>query len=158
MLFVCLLALIVTIPAYFPNSAGYSGGLLRRHLDLGDRPLHRLHDPGLPALADEGRVQPGPWTLGRKYKWINPIAFVWVALCVIIFCLPVNNPGGVYFKTASAGTSVNYAPIVTIGVMAVVTIWYLVSAQRTFNGPVRTIEFADDGVTVKNPEPEPGLA
>ena len=27
------------------------GRVLRGHLDLGDRPLHRLHDPGVPALA-----------------------------------------------------------------------------------------------------------
>ena len=37
-------------------------------------------------MGDE--FEPGPWTLGRKYRWINPIAVVWVALCVIIFCLP----------------------------------------------------------------------
>ena len=39
-------------------------------------------------MGDE--FEPGPWTLGQKYKWINPIAFVWVALCVIIFCLPTG--------------------------------------------------------------------
>jgi hypothetical protein len=77
---------------------------------------------------------------------------------VIIFCLPVNNPGGVYFKNGFNWNLVNYAPIVTIGVMAVVTIWYLVSARHSFKGPVNTIEFADDGVTVKKAEAEPGLA
>ena len=51
-LFVCLMALVVTIPAYFPNSAGFPGGVLRGHLDRRDRALHRLHDPGVPALAD----------------------------------------------------------------------------------------------------------
>ncbi len=30
----------------------------------------------------------GPWNLGEKYKWINPIAIIWVVLCVIIFSLP----------------------------------------------------------------------
>jgi hypothetical protein len=38
--------------------------------------------------------------------------------------------------------------------MAIVTIWYLVSAKRTFTGPVRTIKFADDGVTIAGGEPE----
>ena len=37
------------------------------------------------------------------------------------------------------------------------TIWYLVSARRTFTGPVRTIEFADDGSwRPLRPSPEPG--
>ena len=44
----------------------------------------------------------------------------------------------------------------TIAVILAVTIWYLVSARRTFTGPVRTIEFADDGVTVAGP-PRPRL-
>ena len=32
--------------------------------------------------------QPGPWTNGRKYKWMNPFATFWVGLITIIFCLP----------------------------------------------------------------------
>jgi hypothetical protein len=40
--------------------------------------------------------------------------------------------------------------------MLTVTIWYLVSAKRTFTGPVRTLEFADDGVTVAQPGPGVG--
>jgi hypothetical protein len=38
---------------------------------------------------------------------------------------------------------VNYAPLVTIGVMLAVTIWYYVSAKRTFTGPIRTIDEID---------------
>jgi hypothetical protein len=34
----------------------------------------------------------------------------------------------------------NYAPIVTIGVIAIVTIWYFGWARKTFKGPVRTID------------------
>jgi len=37
-------------------------------------------------------------------------------------------------------SSVNYAPLVTIGVMAVVTLWYYGWARHTFKGPVRTID------------------
>ena len=84
----------------------------------------------------------GPWTLGTKYKWINPIAVVWVALCVVIFSLPFS-PEGVPWESAFSWNAVNYAPIVTIGVMLVVTIWYLVSAKNTFKGPIRTIDELD---------------
>ncbi len=32
--------------------------------------------------------QAGPWSLGKKYKWVNPIAVIWVAICVVMFSLP----------------------------------------------------------------------
>ena len=58
-LFVVVFALIITIPALLrATSAGAPGRVLRGHVDLGDRPLHRVHDPGVPALAD-GRQVPG---------------------------------------------------------------------------------------------------
>ncbi len=60
---------------------------------------------------------------------------------MIIFCLP-TSPAGVFFKSGFSWSSVNYAPIVTIGIMLIVTVWYLVSARKTFTGPIRTI---DDG-------------
>ncbi len=76
---------------------------------------------------------PGSWTLGSKYKWINPIAVVWVALCVIIFSLPFS-PEGVPWESGFSWNAVNYAPLVTIGVMAAVTIWYFVSAKKHLQG------------------------
>ena len=66
--------------------------------------------------------EPGSWTLGRNYKWINLIAIVWVALCVIIFCLP-TSPAGVCRGTSGFSWSdFNYAPLVTI-VVLIVAIW-----------------------------------
>jgi hypothetical protein len=41
---------------------------------------------------------------------------------------------------------------VTVIVMLAVTIWYYVSARHTFKGPIHTIEFAEDGVTVIDPD------
>ena len=86
--------------------------------------------------------EPGSWTLGAKYKWINPIAVVWVALCVIIFSLPFS-PEGVPWESGFSWNAVNYAPLVTIAVIAGRTIWYFVSAKNTFKGPVRTIDQLD---------------
>jgi undecaprenyl pyrophosphate phosphatase UppP len=93
------------------------------------------------------KFQAGPWTLGNKYKWMNPIAFSWVAICVVIFCLPFA-PAGVFFKHGFEWSAVNYAPIVTIGVMLAVTIWFMVSAKRSFKGPVRTIDDLDTSVAL----------
>ena len=93
--------------------------------------------------------QAGPWSLGRKYRWINPIAVVWVILMVIIFSLPFTR-AGVPFNLESDDVpidwnAVNYAPITVIVVLGAVGIWWLVSARHKFTGPVRNIEFDDTG-------------
>jgi amino acid transporter len=156
-LFVCLFALLITIPAYFPNSLGYPVAFFAV-TSIAVIGLYIAYTiPVFLRWRKGDDFSPGPWTLGAKYKWINPIAFIWVALCVIIFCLPTSQ-AGVYFKTGFSWSSVNYAPIVTIAVMVAVSLWYLISARRTFTGPVSTLEFADDGITVAEPSPEPGVA
>ena len=49
-----------------------AGGLPGRHLDLGDRPLHRLHDPDLPALADGRQVRGRAVDAGREVQVDQP--------------------------------------------------------------------------------------
>jgi amino acid transporter len=138
-LFVCLAALVITIPAYFPNSVGYPVAFFAV-TSIAVIGLYIAYTiPVFLRWRMGDKFEPGSWTLGNKYKWLNPIAFVWVGLCVIIFCLPTSQ-AGVFFKSGFSWSSVNYAPLITIGVMAAVTIWYLVSAKNTFRGPVRTID------------------
>ena len=62
---------------------------------------------------------PGPWTLGNKYKWINPAAIIWVAICVIIFCLPFT-PAAVPWRDEFDWKYVNYAPITVGAVLLIV--------------------------------------
>jgi len=151
--FVVLFAAIVTFPAYFPNSKGTPVAFLAV-TSISVIGLYIAYTiPVYLRWRMKDRFETGPWTLGAKYRWINPIAFVWVAICVVIFCLPFT-PAGVYFGKQFSWSSVNYAPLVTIGVMVLVTLWYLLSARKTFKGPVRTVEFEEDGVTVA----EPGVA
>ncbi|HUY58835.1 MAG TPA: amino acid permease [Solirubrobacteraceae bacterium] len=140
-LFVVLMAAIVTVPAYFPNSSGITVAFTAV-VSISVIGLYIAYAiPVYLRWRMGDAFQPGPWTLGKKYKWVNLIAVVWVALCVIIFCLPVV-PSGVFFKHGFSWNTANYAPLVTIGVMLVVTIWYLISARKTFKGPVRTIDDA----------------
>src|ERR1700690_2933688 len=141
-LFVCVFALIITIPAYFPNHLGTPVAFLAV-TSISVIGLYIAYTiPVFLRWRAGDKFQPGPWTLGAKYKWMNPIAFIWVAICVVIFCLPFA-PAGVFFKHGFEWSAVNYAPLVTIGVMLAVTIWYSVSAKRTFTGPVRTIDELD---------------
>ncbi|HEY4915771.1 MAG TPA: amino acid permease [Solirubrobacteraceae bacterium] len=138
-LFVCVCAAIVTIPAYFPNHLGAPVAFYAV-TSISVIGLYIAYTiPVFLRWRMGSEFKAGPWTLGNKYKWMNPIAFSWVAICVVIFCLPFA-PTGVFFKKGFEWSAVNYAPLVTIGVMAAVTIWFVVSAKRSFTGPVRTIE------------------
>jgi amino acid transporter len=83
--------------------------------------------------------EPGPWNLGRKYKWINPAAIVWVIICVIIFSLP-QAPAGVPWHEEFDWKYVNYAPLTVLGVLAITGIWWLVDARKRFVGPVREVD------------------
>ncbi len=151
--FVVLFAAVITFPAYFPNSKGTPVAFLAV-TSISVIGLYIAYTiPVFLRWRMGDQFEAGPWTLGAKYRWINPIAFVWVTICVVIFCLPFT-PAGVYFSKEFSWSSVNYAPLITIGVMIAVTVWYLVSARKSFKGPVRTIELEDDGVTIA----EPGVA
>src|SRR3954470_6435378 len=91
--------------------------------------------------------EPGPWTLGKKYKWMNPAAIIWVIFCVIIFCLPFT-PAAVPWRKEFDWKYVNYAPITVGAVLIIVGLWWVIRAKHTFKGPIRTVEF-DDGAGVQ---------
>jgi amino acid transporter len=96
--------------------------------------------------------RPGPWTLGRHYRWVNPAACIWVAICVIIFILP-QAPAGVPGREEFDWRYVNYAPLTVGGLILAVGIWWLVSARKSFTGPVRTVKFAGEGLVAEEAEP-----
>jgi amino acid transporter len=146
-LFVCVFAALVTFPAYFPNHLGTPVAFLAV-TSISVIGLYIAYTiPVFLRWRMRHEFKPGPWTLGARYKWINPVAFGWVAICVVIFCLPFE-PAGVFFKSGFNWSAVNYAPLVTGGVMIAVTLWFLISAKRTFTGPVRTIDELDTEVAL----------
>jgi amino acid transporter len=82
--------------------------------------------------------EPGAWSLGPHYKWIDPIAIGWVALITLLFLLPFS-PAGVPFKDNPGWNwdVVNYAPATVGGALVLFGGWYLLSARKWFKGPVR---------------------
>jgi amino acid transporter len=144
-LFIAIFALVITIPAYFPNTAGTPVAFLAV-TSIAVIGLYIAYTiPVYLRWRAHDKFEPGPWTLGKKYKWVNMIAVVWVAICVVIFCLPYS-PLGVPGNTGFTLNYVNYAPVVVILVMAGVTIWYFGWANKTFKGPIRTIDLSEDEV------------
>lgn len=77
----------------------------------------------------------GSWSLGNHYKWINPIAVVWIAIVTVLFLMP-TVPTGIPWKTGFDWNVVNYAPITLGGVLLAVAIWWVASARHWFKGPV----------------------
>lgn len=83
--------------------------------------------------------EPGPWTLGKKYRWMNPFAVFWTGLITIIFCLPFT-PAAVPWNDEFKWEAVNYAPLMVLAVLLIVGIWWKVSAHKWFQGTVRQVE------------------
>jgi amino acid transporter len=84
---------------------------------------------------------PGSWNNGRKYKWMNLIAVAEIAIISVYFILPFV-PAGVPFSDDFSWKFVNYAPILTLGSLVILWIWWQVSARKWFTGPKHTIDKA----------------
>ena len=81
----------------------------------------------------------GAWNNGAKYKWMNPIAVAEIVIVSVFLMMPFV-PGAVPFSDDFAWKFVNYAPIVTLGALLLLTIWWNASAKKWFTGPVNTID------------------
>ncbi|HEY6055200.1 MAG TPA: amino acid permease [Gaiellaceae bacterium] len=79
--------------------------------------------------------QHGAWSLGNHYKWINPIAVVWIGIITVLFLMP-TVPAAIPWKSGFDWNLVNYAPITFGGVLGAVGLWWVVSARKWFKGPV----------------------
>jgi hypothetical protein len=84
----------------------------------------------------------GSWTNGAKYRWMNPIAVVEIVVVSFYLMLPFV-PGANPFNDAFAWKYVNYAPVVTLGALAILVVWWEVSAKHWFKGPKHTIDLAE---------------
>jgi amino acid transporter len=83
----------------------------------------------------------GSWTNGAKYKWMNPVAVAEIAIISVYFILPFT-PAGVPGNKDFSWSAVNYAPVLTIGTLIILAIWWNVSAKKWFTGPKHTIDQA----------------
>jgi len=83
----------------------------------------------------------GAWTNGEKYRWMNLIAvaeIIIVSFFLMLPFVPAANPLNDDFDWKF----VNYAPIVTLGALLLLAIWWSASAKNWFTGPKHTIDQA----------------
>jgi amino acid transporter len=153
-IFMAVFAAIITIPAYFPNNAGIPVAFLAV-VSVAVIGLYIAYVIPIYLrwrMGDE--FQPGSWTIGSRYKWMNPFATVWVGIITIIFILP-TTPAGVPWNDEFDWNFVNYAPLVTGGLLLTVAIWWQVSAKNWFKGPKHTIAEIDAELAAEPGEPPP---
>jgi amino acid transporter len=137
---VSIASLIITIPAYWGNKVGvpWAYFAITSICTVGLYIAYIL--PVYLRLRQGDRFEPGPWTLGRHYRWVNIGAIVFVILVVYSLNIPIV-PAGVPWNSSFDWTAVNYSPLVLV-VGVIVAIWWLVDAKNRYHGPVRTIDEA----------------
>jgi amino acid transporter len=148
---VSIASLIITIPAYWGNKVGtpWAYFAITAICTVGLYLAYII--PVYLRLRQGDKFIPGPWTLGRHYRWVNTGAILFVVLVVYALDIP-TVPAGVPFKHGFTWTSVNYSPLVLL-VGIVVAIWWQVSAKNKYTGPVRTIDEAPMDIPGERPEP-----
>jgi amino acid transporter len=152
-LFVCALALIMTLPALWNVEGGGIPVAFFAVVSIAVIGLYIAYViPVYLRLRAGDTFEPGAWNLGGKYRWMCTVAVIWVTLCVIIFCLPFT-PAAVPWNDEFTWTALNYAPLTVGGLFLIVGIWWLAGAKDTYHGPVRTIQF-DAAAGVVEDEPE----
>jgi amino acid transporter len=128
---IAVLSWALMIPTYWNNTVGYLVGTSIAVIGL-------YIAYGIPIFLRwraGAAFETGAWTLGRHYKWINPIAFCWIVLIAILFIMPIT-PTGIPWHSGFDWNVVNYAPITVGGVLVLVGVWWMVSARRWFKGPI----------------------
>jgi amino acid transporter len=83
--------------------------------------------------------EPGAWTNGSKYKWMNPIAVAEIVIVSLYLMMP-TTPAANPFRDEFELKFLNYAPVVTLGALLLLTIWWNVSAKTWFKGPIQNID------------------
>ncbi len=81
--------------------------------------------------------EPRAWSLGRHYKWLNPIAIIWVALITILFVFPLYDVGLPWDPSPFSWEFTNYTILWFAGIGLVFGGWWFLSAKNWFKGPVR---------------------
>lgn len=156
---VSIVSLIITIPAYFGTKTGvpWAYFAITAICTVGLYLAYII--PVYLRLRQGDKFKPGPWTLGRKYKWVNIGAIAFVVLVVYALDGPTTAVGAPW-NSGFTWTAFNYSPLVLL-VGLIVGIWWWLGAKNRYHGPVRTIDTDELGHVIEPPPdtpPEPATA
>jgi len=123
----CFVAFLLGIPSLY-QVGGYSVAFFAI-VSIGTVGLYVAYAiPIYLRLRAGDSFRPGPWTLGKWSKPIGWIAVVWVGIITLLFFAPQFWP----WTTAA---DFNWAGPLSIGFMAIILGWWLISARHWFKGP-----------------------
>ena len=139
---VSLFSLIIAIPALFgTNNIPFAFFALTGICTVGLYLAYII--PVYLRLRAGDSFEVGPWNLGSRYKLVNTMGIIFVILVVFALDLPYT-PTGLPWNDGFDTSVVNYTPLAIL-LPLIFGVWYLVSAKKTYKGPVRTLE--EDEVT-----------
>ena len=138
---VSVFAFIITVPAYFGNKQGvpWAYFAITAICTVGLYLAYII--PVYLRLRMGSKFAPGPWTLGKGYKWVNVGAIAFVVLVVYALDGPTSAVGAPW-NTGFTWTAFNYSPLVLL-VGLIAGIWWWLGAKDRYHGPVRTIDEAE---------------
>ena len=113
MLAVSVASLIITIPAYFGTKTGvpWAYFAITAICTVGLYLAYII--PVYLRLRQGDKFSPGPWTLGRHYKWVNILAIAFVVLVVYSLDGPTTAVGAPW-NSGFTWTAFNYSPLVLV--------------------------------------------
>jgi amino acid transporter len=100
---------------------------------------------------------PRAWSLGRHYKWLDPISIIWVGIVSILFIFPLYKVGLPWVADFDWQFT-NYTVIWFGAIGLIFGGWWALSAKRWFKGPVRMTEEEMAARERAAYEAEPGIA
>jgi amino acid transporter len=100
---------------------------------------------------------PRAWSLGRHYKWLDPISIIWVGIVTILFIFPLYKIG-LPWVDGFDWQFTNYTVIWFAAIGLIFGGWWVLSARRWFKGPVRMSEEEMAAREHEYDQAEPGIA
>jgi amino acid transporter len=151
---VSIVSLIITIPAYFGTKTGvpWAYFAITAICTVGLYLAYII--PVYLRLRAGDSFTPGPWTLGRRYKWVNIGAIAFVVLVVYSLDGPTTAVGAPW-NSGFTWTAFNYSPLVLVVGLLVGIWWWWGGAKKRYHGPVRTIDTDDLGHVIEPPPDGP---
>jgi amino acid transporter len=143
----CALAFLIVLPALFASDTFVPPVAFYAVTAIGTIGLYIAYvTPVYLRWRAGDSFQARSWTLGPRYKWINPIAVVFVILMFITLMLPAYSTG-VPWESDFDWNFFNYTPLVVGVVLLGAGLAWVFGMNKRYTGPIRQVEF-DEGMGI----------